>query len=585
MFAFGRHTVGKLQQNQVLTVQPLATQLAERFPKWFTGPRAVLTKPIVRGISRWSRLDQIQMFLDENRDLKDWEFLDASLDYLGVHHHAWDAELEHIPKTGRALIVANHPLGALDALALLKQISKVRKDVRIIANDMLMQLTNLQGLFLPVRIIGGQAGAQSVDAIEKALNAEECVVIFPAGEVSRLGLKGIVDGPWRRGFVRFARRTQSPIVPAKIRARNSVLFYGASTIHKSIGTSLLAREMFSRRGRRLQLRIGEPMLIPSDMSSSDAIVWVRSTLEQLDARALNAPKLQAEPLIDVVDTDLVAAEIATLKTLGETSDGHLIVCGKLASDSNLMREVARLRELTFREVGEGTGRAMDMDVFDAWYEHIVLWDRNQLKIAGAYRVARGAKVLAERGIQGWYTASLFEYSEGAIARIAKGMELGRSFVAPEYWGGRSIDYLWQGIGAYLNQYPSVRYLYGPVSISAALPTAARDQIVAYYAKYYGCENGLGRSKSPFAYFEAPPQFADLDAPTAFKVLRSNLDSLGAALPMLYKQYTELCEPGGVKFLAFGVDKDFQNAIDGLIEVDIEKMRPHKRARYIQRTKH
>ena len=165
-------------------------------------------------------------------------------------------------------------------------------------------------------------------------------------------------------------------------------------------------------------------------------------------------------------------------------------------------------------------------------------------------------------------------------RARQGMELGRSFVVPDYWGSRSIDYLWQGIGAYLRRHPRVRYLFGAVSMSAALPLHAREQIVAYYAHYYGDPNGEARSRHPFRYTATPPCFDTLEADTAFRVLKTNLDTLGATVPMLYKQYTELCEPGGARFLAFGVDPDFSDSIDGLIEVDLHRIRPKKRERYL-----
>ncbi|HET6784138.1 MAG TPA: GNAT family N-acyltransferase, partial [Pseudoxanthomonas sp.] len=186
------------------------------------------------------------------------------------------------------------------------------------------------------------------------------------------------------------------------------------------------------------------------------------------------------------------------------------------------------------------------------------------------------------GLKSLYTASLFRYTDDVVPHLAEGMELGRSFVAPEYWGSRSIDYLWQGIGAYLCRHPNVRYLFGAVSLSAALPLAAREQIVAYYARYHGDAEGRAVSRHPFQYRGVPPSFGELDAETAFGVLKSNLDSLGATIPMLYKQYTELCEPGGARFLAFGVDPAFSDSIDGLIEVDLQCIRPKKRARYLEK---
>ncbi|HZV39415.1 MAG TPA: GNAT family N-acetyltransferase, partial [Pseudoxanthomonas sp.] len=288
-----------------------------------------------------------------------------------------------------------------------------------------------------------------------------------------------------------------------------------------------------------------------------------------------------EPLVAAVGRDVLEREIAGLSMLGRTSDGKQIRVGRVAAESPLLREIGRLREYTFRQVGEGTGKRLDVDAYDPHYEHIVLWDAPARQIAGAYRIARGAPVLAERGLKGLYTAELFRYRDEALPRIAEGMELGRSFVAPEYWGSRSIDYLWQGIGAYLRAHPRVRYLFGAVSISAALPLAAREQIVAYYSRYYGAQAGDAVSMRPFEYLAATPDFGELDGETAFRVLKQNLDALGATVPMLYKQYTDLCEPGGARFLAFGVDPAFSDSIDGLIEVDLQRIRPKKRARYLE----
>jgi hypothetical protein len=231
-------------------------------------------------------------------------------------------------------------------------------------------------------------------------------------------------------------------------------------------------------------------------------------------------------------------------------------------------------------VGEGTGRRLDTDRYDTWYEHIVLWDAAQNEIAGAYRVAHCARVLGARGLNGLYTAALFDYDPRMLPLIERGLELGRSFVQPKYWGTRSLDYLWFGIGAYLRRHPEVRFLFGPVSISAALPQAAREQLVAYYSRYYADGSRLARSRNPFVFSGPRPEFGLLDADQSFEVLRHNLEAMGAKVPILYKQYTELCEPGGANFLAFGVDPDFAGAVDGLIMVDLARLKPRKRARYI-----
>lgn len=555
----------------------LQVRLAQRYPHWFRGRNARLARWLLASLSRLSRLDAVEGFLQANAHVQGLDFVRAGLDFLQTRYRVDAADLARIPASGRLLIVANHPSGALDALALLDAVGQVRRDVRIVANDLLSALQPLQPLLLPVRILGGRASAGDLQAIAEALRAEQCVIVFPAGEVSRLGLRGVRDGRWHKGFVRLARDSGAPVLPVRIIARNSALFYGASALFKPAATALLAREMFARRRRPLSLHVGKPMQPDFGAGANAVVADVRRSLYAL-GRGRDAHQQQ---LPAAADRAALAAAVGQLQLLGSTSDGKQIRIGRLPADSLLMQELGRERERTFRAVGEGTGLACDIDPFDASYQQIVLWDAQQRRIAGGYRLMSGARALASQGLAGLYTASLFRYADDAIGRLAQGIELGRSFVCPEYWNSRSLDYLWQGIGAYLQRHPNVRYLFGPVSISAALPLAAREQLVAYYQRYYGADDGLADSMRPFRYFAAPPDFEGMDAATAFEVLRNNLAALGAGVPVLYKQYTDLCEPGGARFLAFGVDPAFSDAIDGLIEVDLQRLLPRKRKRYLQ----
>ena len=563
-------------------MQELEQRLQQRYPDWFHGRRGQLARPLLRSVGRWSRLDRIEAFLRRNANVRGFDFVAAGLEFIEGRYHVDPAALARIPATGRLLIVANHPSGALDALALLDAVGRIRRDVRIVANDLLGAIGPLQELLLPVRILGGKVQRSSLQAVEQALAAEQCVIVFPAGEVSRLSLLGIRDGRWQRGFVRFARAAAAPVLPVRVEARNSALFYGASTLFKPAGTALLAREMFARRGRPLRLRIGEPMQLGQGDPGAQLLAVRRAVyaLGRSTALAEGCPA-GPEPLAAPVPPAQVAAAIAAATVLGQTADGKQILLASCTADSPLLHELGRLRELTFRQVGEGTGRSRDLDDFDLHYQHIVIWDGTAQRIAGAYRIMRGAQALARRGLAGLYSASLFRYSDDAIPRIAEGLELGRSFVVPDYWGSRSLDYLWQGIGAYLQCQPGIRYLFGAVSISAALPRAAREQLVAYYQRYYGAADGRVQSNRPFQYFAAPPCFGEMDAAAAFDVLKANLAALGTGVPTLYRQYTDLCEPGGARFLAFGVDPDFSDSIDGLIEVDLHAIRPHKRKRYLR----
>ena len=557
-------------------------RIESRFPQWFRGGRERITRPLVRSVSRLSKLDSIEAFLAGNTHLRGLALVDAALEWLDCRYLVDHVERERIPESGRVVIVANHPLGARDALALLALVGSVRPDVRILANDVLLAIEGLSDLLIPLRVLGGRPGADSLRLVDAALAREEAVIVFPAGEVSRLTPLGIRDSRWRHGFVRFAEQAAAPVLPMRVEARNSALFYGVSAMFKPLATGLLPREMFNPRSRRIVVRVGAPRMLAELGPVTDprqTSHQVRAAVYDIGRRHDRWQPSQA-PLVHRPPVAAIRSDLDRLDLLGETSDGKRIHGGRLDAGSPLLREIGRLRELTFRKVGEGTGRRLDTDAYDSWYDHIVVWDAEAGQVAGAYRATACARVLGSRGLRGLYTASLFDFDGRLLPTIERGVELGRSFVAPNYWGSRSLDYLWYGIGAWLRAHPEVRYLFGPVSISANLPVAARELLVAYYSRYYGDTRELARSPNPFRHRADAPDFGTLDAPSAMRVLRDRLDALGASVPVLYKQYTELCEPGGTQFLSFGVDPAFSNAIDGLILVDLARVKTKKRERYL-----
>ena len=234
-------------------------------------------------------------------------------------------------------------------------------------------------------------------------------------------------------------------------------------------------------------------------------------------------------------------------------------------------------------MGEGSGLRRDLDKYDDDYFHLVLWDPKELEIVGAYRFIPTAEQLARKGINGLYTHTLFDYGQQMEHVLAQGLELGRSFIQPAYWGRRSLDYLWQGIGAFLARHPQYRYLFGPVSISAGLPLAARDLLIAFYRLYFPASVPAARSRHPYpaSLPQHLQQFSGQDYHADLTRLKALLDNLGCAIPTLYKQYSELCEPGGVEFLDFGTDPAFADCIDGLVLVDLSCLKAQKRQRYIE----
>ena len=281
----------------------------------------------------------------------------------------------------------------------------------------------------------------------------------------------------------------------------------------------------------------------------------------------------------------IKAELNGATRLGLTRDDKVIYLFDYRKDSAVMNEIGRLRELSFRKVGEGSGRHRDLDEYDRHYRHIVLWDNDQLEIVGSYRIGEAGRILATKGVDGLYSQTLFKLERDFRPRLNDALELGRSFVQPRYWGSRALDYLWQGIGAYLRHHPKIRRLYGPVSISQHYPKPARDMLVHYYGEHFGNSRIQVQARRPYqldmaALEECRNLVPGVDAEEEYKAMREYLHAFGLTVPTLYKQYTEVCEPGGVKFLAFNVDPDFSNCIEGLICVDLARLKASKRKRYL-----
>ncbi|MFC4656226.1 GNAT family N-acyltransferase [Rheinheimera marina] len=516
------------------------------------------------------------------------EFVEQVLDYFQFAYQVRDNEVERIPSTGKVVIIANHPIGSLDGLALIKLVSDIRPDVKVIANQLLMAIDPLHSLLLPVNNMSGGTERSRIDRISDHLQQEGALILFPAGEVSRLKPNGIRDNKWHGGFLRFAMSAKAPILPIYIDGRNSALFYGASMLYKPLATMLLVQEMFKQKRKNIGMRIGE--LIPYD---SFAQLPLETTAKvKLFKKHLYRLAKDKEPLFKTQkaiahpeDRILLKKAVEACPLLGETSDGKQIYLYQYQQSSPVLREIGRLRELAFRAVGEGTGQRRDIDLYDSYYEQLILWDKDDLEIVGAYRFANTAKVMTEKGLPGLYTASLFRFSERMTPYLDQGLELGRSFVQPRYWGKRSLEYLWYGIGAYLKQNPDIRYLFGGVSLSNSYPKAARDLMVYFYSLYFRCTE---QSAAPNLPYELPAEtltqlqqhFTGDNYTQDFVQLKHLLANMGASIPTLYKQYSELTEPGGVKFLAFGVDPDFADCVDGLVLVDMQQLKATKKARYM-----
>lgn len=558
--------------------------LLERMPWLAQHPR--LRKPLVGMLESLAHEDRFNRTLALAGPAQGFEFCEKTLENLGVSCRVTERERENIPVEGPLIVVANHPLGMVDAIALIQLIGSVRRDVRILGNDVLAAVPQLGSLLLPVDVFG-KGATSKMRAVFRAIEAGEVLIMFPAGEVSRMRAGGVRDGKWSDGFARIAMRAGVPVLPVHIAARNSVAFYGLSMLAKPLSTAMLPREATSGR-QRVGFRIGklvdaEELKQASGGSSEQAAKLMRRHVYRV-ARQRGLVFGGQTPLAHPEPVERVVAELDQAECLAELADGKKILLVRGSSDSYTMREIGRLRELTFRRVGEGTGKRRDLDAYDPLYEHLVLWDAKALRIVGAYRFGHGGRLIAEHGMSALYTSSLFDYSPALESRLAQGLELGRSFIAPAYWRSRALDQLWQGIGLYLQRHRELRYLFGPVSMSVTMPREAREWIAAAHQHFFGAP-GLAAARLPFVIPEATiesvrRELEGLDPAAGLGKLKHRLDALGVTLPVLYRQYVDLVEPEGVQFLAFGEDPEFSGCVDGLVMLDLASLKPAKRSRYL-----
>lgn len=562
---------------------------SDKYPSFDQQP-GLIKRPAVSLLRRLTHEQEINAFLQANAGLDPIAFIDSVFDYFNFSYSVSSRDKNNIPAQGKVVIIANHPIGSLDGLALLRLVAEVRPDVKIIANDLLMTFTALHPLLIPLDNMTGGSALKSFRRALDELEQERAVIIFPAGEVSRARPHGVRDTRWRPGFLKMARRAGAPVLPIHIRAKNSLLFYSASMVYKPLGTALLAKEMFNKKSATINFCVGE--LIPCTALSSDQlndkalIRRLKKHLYKLGSRKHKQPMFVTEKTIaHPEDRAQLLAESRAMQLLGETRDGNRILLTRYADSPVTMREIGRLREYTFRKVGEGTGARRDLDAFDRSYQHLLLWDREAMNLAGAYRLGDMARLLQESGPEGLYIKTLFDFQPSFRPYLQQGLELGRSFVNPQYWGKNSLDYLWQGIGAYLNHHPGIRYLIGPVTISASFAKPLIDHLVFYYQRYYTCPLALASARQP--YFIEPERrcemeagYQGLDRDAGFVLLQQIFQAQGEKVPVLFKQYAALFEDGGFQLLAFSVDPDFSDCIDGLFLADLSKLKPAKRQRYL-----
>lgn len=561
-------------------------EIEKKFPK-IKEKENILKKSLLKIAKKIVHEDSINQFLSQNSHLKGFDFVDAVLDYFDFDYTVSSNDLQNIPSTGKVIIIANHPLGGLDALCLLKLVGQIRKDVKILANDFLVGFEALHSLMIPLDNFKDRQSKESIKKIYEALKNEEAIIIFPAGEVSRATPKGVKDPAWNKGFLNFAKNSNSAILPIFLDAKNSKTFYTISLINKTFSTLLLSNEMFNKKSKNINIKIGQIIpsenITPKGLNKDFLVNLYKKHLYALKKGKKSFFQTQSAIAHPVSKIDLYN-ELKKSPLLGQTNDGKKIYLYDYVEDSIVLKELGRLREISFRKVGEGVNKKRDIDKYDVYYQHIILYDKNELEIVGAYRIGNSDVIFKEFGTKGFYSNTLFQYNDEFMFYLQNSIELGRSFVQPKYWGTRALDYLWYGIGAYVKANPNIKYMFGPVSISGAFPAIAKDMLVFYYNYYYSSEKNLVEARTPFSYsshiHDIKEFFTLEDKKRDFKSLKIALSNIGVNVPTLYKQYSELTLDDGVKFLDFNVDKNFGDCIDSFILVEIDKIKDSMKQRYM-----
>jgi len=373
--------------------------ITHHYPKIDTMP-LIFKQPIFSLLRRIFHEDQVNRFINDNRYKENFAFVEAILDYFDIDIAINKNELNHIPSYGRLVIIANHPLGALDAMALIHLIKDIRKDIKIVANSFLHAFDNIKDLLIPVDNIQERMDKTSLKSIYEALSKEQAVIIFPSGEVSRARPSGIKDTRWKSGFYKIASKMNASILPIHIHAKNSKNFYLLSMLNRSLATATLPNEMFKFRGKKIGFKIGhtipyEAYHLPT-LSIKESVRLLRKHFYRVAKGKQGLFKTYNEIALPEVRSEL-KKELKNGEELGMTGDGKKIILYASATENSVIREIGRLREISFRHVGEGSGKKRDIDRYDFAYKHLVVWDDESLEIAGAYRIGICAQIVKTKG--------------------------------------------------------------------------------------------------------------------------------------------------------------------------------------------
>ncbi|RBP85649.1 lysophospholipid acyltransferase family protein [Marinomonas rhizomae] len=543
-----------------------------------------------------AKLDRLYQQRPSNQS--GFEFMRYTLEALDIDYSIAKGSVDSIPQKGAVVIVANHPLGAIEGVVLADLVGRVRSDVKVLANEMLKRLPEISDLFIGVDVFGSKSAqrtnGKAIREAHRHLADDGLLIVFPAGEVSAYPKKSndkassnkssekqtLADIEWSQSVANFLKRSEATTVPIFINGKNSELFYQAGRIHPLLRTAMLGRELLNKASSVIDISIGSAIPF-SEVSqfdnNQDLVNYLRLNTYLMSPQYAQEGLLQHDstdlPIIAPIDPDLLESEIANLPDdmllveQGEFS----VYCAPTQSIPLLIQDIGRIREENFRAVGEGSGLACDVDEYDLYYHQLFVWHHGNKEIVGAYRMGLVDKLVEAHGLEGLYSRSLFNYDQGFIDSLDQSIEMGRSVVAAKYQKNlHSLLLLWKGIATFAYRNPKYTHLFGPVSISNDYSHTARQLIAATLSiHYYDKEKAsLVMPSTPLrnsgSVFWQPNLLSSLASVTLLSKVLSRMEQ-GKGLPVLIRQYLKM----NGQLVCFNVDPAFHNSLDGLIVVNLK----------------
>ncbi|MEO8588685.1 MAG: GNAT family N-acyltransferase [Flavobacteriales bacterium] len=548
--------------------------------------------PRIGLLTEMSGLKRLERFYNEIQHLQDLEFAAGVFRELELDIEVPAKDLEQIPREGGLVFVANHPYGAIDGLALVHVLGRVRPDLKVMANFLLQQLEPLRDRFIGVNPFEQLGSLSSFHGMRQALEHVKqggALAVFPAGEVSswRTELKAVADPRWRTPVIKLLQHAGVPVVPVWFDGANSLVFQMLGMIHPNLRTLALPTEMLRMRGRTVRMRVGKP-IAPKDIApftSADQLArYLRAKTYSLGSgvqvkRELFSPlrfPRRPKDVVEAESNDAILHEIQGLDDLLLNTQAEFdLYLAPSYRIPHVLREIGRLREVTFRAVGEGTNKSIDLDEFDLYYDHLFLWDREQNRLVGSYRIGDGRRIMERYGKRGFYTSTLFRMDRPMERVLRRSFELGRSFIAQEYQRQRlPLFMLWRGLLLHITANPELNFLIGPVSISGTYSRFSRTLIMEFVRQHH-YDNDLAAHVHPRNRFRVKLDRADSEALVqASRADLKKMDRLIAetdphetAMPVLLKKYLLL----NARIIGFNRDPRFNDALDGLMILDLKKL--------------